>query len=46
MKLNKWYIETFDNGKYNANVTCVMHGCYIDRFNGYQHYDVGNNEYI
>ena len=46
LKLNKAYIDTFDNGKYHANVTCVMHGCYIDRENGYQFEDVNRNDYI
>lgn len=34
-RLNQMYIETFDNGIYNSNVTTVMHGAHIDRHNGY-----------
>ena len=41
--LNKAYIDTFDNGKYNANVTTVMHGAYIDRVNSYQYTDVARS---
>ena len=44
-KLNRAYIDTFDNGKYHPNVTCVMHGAYIDRYDGYQHEDVPVNDY-
>ena len=44
-KLNRAYIDTFDNGKYHPNVTCVMHGAYIDRYDGYQHEDVSVNDY-
>lgn len=35
MKLNSMYIETFDNGKYNPNVTCIMHGAWADPNNSY-----------
>lgn len=45
LKLNQAYIDTFDNGKYHPNVTCVMHGAYIDRYDGYQHEDVAVNDY-
>ena len=31
----KYMVNEFDDGKYNANVTCVCHGAYIDRYNGY-----------
>ena len=33
-------IDAYDNGKYNANITCVAHGAYIDRINGYPHEDI------
>lgn len=45
LKLNQAYIDTFDNGKYHPNVTCVMHGAYIDRYDGYQHEEVAVNDY-
>lgn len=34
-KLNRSLIDTFDNGKYHSNVTCVMHGAYIDRYGSF-----------
>jgi hypothetical protein len=40
IKLNQAYIDTFDNGKYHANVTCFMHGALIDRKNSFPFTDV------
>lgn len=34
-KLITAYIDTFDNGKYKANVTTVAHGLFINRREGY-----------
>lgn len=45
-KLNQAYVDTFDNGKYHANVTCVMHGAYIDRYNSYPFEDAPISDYI
>lgn len=42
--LNQAYINTFDNGKYHPNVTCVMHGAYIDRWNTYPYVDEPIND--
>lgn len=36
-KLIKAYINTFDNGLYNSNVTTVAHGLYINRRLGYSY---------
>lgn len=44
--LNRWYVDTFDNGRYHANVTCVMHGAFIDRKNAYSYTDIVPSEYI
>ena len=44
--LNQAYIANFDNGVYNANVTTVMHGAYIDRINSYQYTDVIRNSRV
>ena len=41
--LNRTYIEAFDNGKYHPNVTLVMHGAFIDRYNTYPHVDIAND---
>jgi len=29
------YLDLYDNGKYNENVTCIGHGCWVDRVNDY-----------
>lgn len=44
--LNQKYIEVFDNGKYHANLTTVMHGAYIDRYNGYPYVDEPINDLL
>ena len=31
-RLDKALLEVFDNGKYHANVTCLAHGAYLDRY--------------
>ena len=36
-KLNKAYIETFDNGKFHPNVTTVAHGLWTDREYSYRY---------
>ena len=33
----KAMIDTFDNGKYHQNVTCVYHGWYINQIYDYPH---------
>lgn len=38
--LNNYYIETFDDGKYNPNVTCMAQGINIDRGQCYQYKEV------
>ena len=43
---NKKLIEVFDNGKYNPNVTTVMHGCYICRWESYKYEDEQINQYL
>lgn len=41
--LNKAYVDTFDKGKYHPNVTLVMHGAFIDRYNTYPYADIAND---
>lgn len=41
--LNRAYVDTFDNGKYHPNVTLVMHGAFIDRYNTYPYADIAND---
>ena len=43
MLYNKLMVETFDNGIYHSNVTCVPQGLFIDRNNAYPHTDVEIN---
>lgn len=45
IKLNKAYIDTFDNGKFNPNVTCVSHGAFVYRKKGYPYTEVQYNPY-
>lgn len=33
----KYYLNTFDNGKYKQNVTCIGQGCWIDSVHDYPH---------
>lgn len=42
---NVEYLDTFDNGKYHANVTCIGQGCWIDRVNDYQHEEADSTPY-
>lgn len=42
---NVEYLDTFDNGKYHANVTCIGQGCWIDRVNDYPHEDADSTPY-
>lgn len=42
---NVGYLDTFDNGKYHANVTCIGQGCWIDRVNDYQHEEADSTPY-
>lgn len=46
LKLNRAYVDTFDNGNYHPNVTCVMHGAYIDRYNSYPYEDTNISDYV
>lgn len=46
MKLNSLYIDTFDNGKYNPNVTCIMHGAWADPNNSYTMTEQPIGQYI
>jgi len=43
--LNTALISNFDNGKYNANVTCMAHGAYLYAYESYGHTDVAVNQY-
>lgn len=43
-RLNKMYIDTFDNGKYHNNVSCVHYGAYIDT-KLYNNWDVEISDY-
>ena len=38
------YINNFDDGIYNPNVTTVAHGLWIDRWNSYQHVDIARTD--
>ena len=42
--LNQLYVDNFDNGAYNANVTTVAHGLWIDRWNSYQYSDIARTD--
>lgn len=44
--LNRTYVETFDNGNYHPNVTLVMHGAFIDRYNCYPYTDIVASEFV
>lgn len=46
MKLNDLYIKTFDNGIYNNNVTCIMHGAWADPNNSYRMTEGPIGQYI
>lgn len=41
----KNYLDTFDNGRYHANVTCIGQGCWIDRENDYPHEEIDSTPY-
>ncbi|GEM_PF-1577555 len=45
-KFNQRVIDLFDNGKYNPNLTVVMHGAYIDRENSYKFNMQPVNDYV
>ena len=42
--LDQLYVDNFDNGAYNANVTTVAHGLWIDRWNSYQYSDIARTD--
>lgn len=39
------YLDKYDNGTYNANITCVGQGCWIDRLNDYPHEEIDSTPY-
>jgi len=45
-KLNRAYIDTFDNAAYHSNITTVMHGAFIERVNSYQYEDIAISDYV